>query len=299
MLFTVGITAYEEEKSIAATLNSILKQLQSDEVEVIVVAGGEDKTLEIVHRFAEQNPILQVIEERKREGKARAINRIFERARGEIIVLTDGDVIVEDGALELLVTSFTDKRVGGACGRVVPINDRNSQFGFWAHFLCEEAHRQRLEASKKGVLKHLTGYLCAVRRGVVEHVPEDALAEDAFLGELVYRRGFANAYVPDARVFVKFPENYRDFLSQKIRTRAGMLQVPRSVRDSLSLLRVETVEGLLRGVRFCKNLRELTYFLKLCVYWRLSWLIAFYELRVRRKSPLEIWQPIPSSKLTA
>ncbi len=298
-MFTVGITAYAEEKSIAAALNSVLKQLSPNEAEVIVVAGGEDKTLDIVYRYAEQNPIVQVVEEGKREGKAKAINKILERAHGEVVVLTDGDVVVEDGAIKRLLAPFSDERVGGACGRVVPINDRSSQFGFWAHFLCEEAHRQRVEASEKGFLKHLTGYLCAVRRGVVEHVPEDALAEDAFLGELVYRRGFANAYVPDARVFVKFPENYRDFLRQKIRTRAGMLQVPRSAQDSLSLLRVETLEGLLRGVRFCESLRELTYFLKLCVYWRLSWLIAFYELRVRRKSPLEIWQPIPSSKLTA
>jgi len=274
----------------------ILLDESPESSEILVVAGGGDRTVEIVRSYAERYPRITLLEEEERRGKPAAVNRILRRASGSILVLTDGDVYPQKGSIGRLLEAFRDDRVGAACGRVVPTNDRGRMLGFWAHFLYDTANAQRTEASMENTLSHLTGYLYAVRTELIGEVPEDLLAEDAVIGLLVREKGYLIDYVPEAVVEVTFPGSVRDFLRQKRRTLAGFLQIEeRFGRGDRSLIQ-EGREGFIAGLRYCRNAREVLYFLVLCFFRVVAWALAYYDVRVRRKRLVEAWEFAETTK---
>jgi len=286
---SIGVTSYDEEQTIGRALEAILEESPRSS-EIIVVAGGEDRTVEIVKSYARGSPKIKLLEEEVRQGKPAALNRILRSASGKIIVLTDGDVFVQKGALRRIVGAFEDKEVGAACGRVVPTNDRASMLGFWAHFLYDTADVQRTEACMNNTFFHLTGYLCAIRSGVIGEVPEGLLADDAVIGLLAREKSYLVGYVRDAVVEVTFPGSVWDFLRQKRRTLAGFLQIEEQFsRRERSLLQ-EGREGFINGLNYCRNPRELFFFLSLCLFRVLAWTLAYYDVKIRRKSLVEEWE---------
>ena len=77
---SVGVMAYNEEGNIANALRSMLSQEMSGArvTEVIVVASGcKDRTADIVAE-SRPEPRIRLIEQRRREGKASAINSFIE-----------------------------------------------------------------------------------------------------------------------------------------------------------------------------------------------------------------------------
>jgi len=297
-LITIGLAAYDEEKSIGRILQRLLTEEYPENFEIIVVAGGTDDTIRIVKDYVKRFETVKLIEEKQRAGKPTAINEILHESQGRYIVLTDADVIPDFGSIKKLLEPFdTDSNIGATCGRVIPTNDRKSLFGFWAHFLYDTAHNQRQKDSINRKLFHLTGYLCAIRRGMLQQVPEDALADDAVIGAMIAQRGYKITYVPDARVYVKFPESFLDFLRQKRRTFAGFLQISDWFSIKTRSLTREVQEGLIQGLRYCTNARELFYYFLLCIFRALAWLWAFYDFRIYRKELKALWISVRSTKI--
>lgn len=286
---------FEEERILSGALDRLLSLHYPDDVEIMLVAGGRDGTIQLAKSYARKNRTIRVIVESPRRGKPWALNKILSSARGEVIVLTDADVVIDPQAIPKLIAPFRDPRIGAACGRVIALNDRTSLYGFWAHFLCEAAHDIRTHGQRRREFFHLTGYLYAIRKEVVERISEDSLADDAMVGLIIRRRNYETAYVPEATAYVKFPENFKDFLGQKARTRAGFIQLPLNLSQLKELLADEFYFGLLKGLRFCRSLRELLYFLVLSALWRFVWLYALWKLKIKQEALLEIWRPISST----
>ena len=295
MALSIGLTTYNEEQTIGKVLEILLDQSPRSS-EILVVAGGEDQTKDIVRSYAKRFPKIKLLEEETRQGKPAALNRILKSASGEIILMTDGDVFLQRGTLRRLVEVFKDGKVGAACGRAVPTNKRESMLGFWAHFLYYTADMQRTQACINNTLFHLTGYLCAIRSGVIDRIPEELLADDAVIGLLVRRKGYLVDYVPDAVVEVKFPESIGDFLRQKRRTLAGFLQIEeRFGRRDRSLFQ-EGREGFVSGLRYCRNPQEIFYFFALCFFRVLAWALAYYDVKIRKKKLVEAWEFAETTK---
>jgi len=292
---TIGLTTYNEEETISRVLDILLDESPGSS-EILVVAGGEDRTVDIVKSYTERFPRIKPLWEEERKGKPAALNQILENASGRIVVLTDGDVFPQRGALRRLIDVFDEEAVGASCGRVVPTNDRGSMLGFWAHFLYDRADRQRRRDSLDGSLYHLTGYLCALRAGIIDSIPEDLLADDAVIGLLIKEKGYVLRYVPESVVRVTFPGSIGDFLRQKRRTLAGFLQIKdRFDQEDRSLFQ-EAREGFLGGLSYCKNIREVFYFMVLCFFRVVAWLLAYYDFKIRKKGLVEAWNFAETTK---
>lgn len=96
MFVTVGICTWNR----AELLNQTLAQMQQLEIpagvqwEVLVVNNrSTDHTEEVLNRYASSLPLVAVYEER--QGKSYALNTATARARGELILWTDDDVLVD------------------------------------------------------------------------------------------------------------------------------------------------------------------------------------------------------------
>jgi len=297
-MITIGIPAYKEP-NIQKVIENIMSQNIKEDFEIIV-ACPDDETAELVRELMKSNKRLKLIKEEKREGQPAAYNKIIKVAKGRIIIFTDADAILGENALNKIIDVYNDEKVGAAGGRPVPLNDRYTKYGFWANYLFEMAHKKvRMKQVKEGTFYYIPGPLCSIRKGVINGIPKESLATDAVLGLMVKNKGLKVVYVPEAIVYQKAPTNLRDIFKQKRRTMAGFyqmkywgLEIPKGSRSFFT----EAINGFFEGFSYAKNLREMLWFIQLCLIRVLVWILAFYDIKIKKKSLVELWKPIESSK---
>ena len=295
-MITIGIGAYREEKTISFTIDAIMKQRIKEPFEIIIACPDEETT-SVIRNLAVKNKKIRLVKEQKREGQPAAYNKIIKAAKGKIIIFTDADATLEKGAINKIIDAYRDKRVGAAGGRPYPINDRTTKFGFWAHFLFYSGHIMRLMQSVSNDFYYIPGPLCSIRKGIITEIPLNALATDAVLGLSIKSKGWKVAYVPEAVVYQKAPTNLSDFFKQKRRTMAGFYQLKKWFPNVPSRsLGSEAKYGFVSGLKYARNSIEKIWFLELAFYRVIAWLLAFYDIQIKKKSLVELWKPIESSK---
>ena len=105
---SVVIAAYNEEKSIATTINDILNQDFSEPIELLVCDNNsKDRTVQIATKLG-----ARVVNETQK-GTRFAYHRAFQEAQGEIIVMLNADVRVDRNYLKTVVNHYQDPDVVG------------------------------------------------------------------------------------------------------------------------------------------------------------------------------------------
>src|SRR3954470_11703782 len=91
--FSVIVPAYNEVRSIAATLSKIRSYFDANGCshEIIVAADGDDGTRELVADLAKTDTHLIVIGSAQRGGKGKGVRDGVARATGDIIGFIDAD----------------------------------------------------------------------------------------------------------------------------------------------------------------------------------------------------------------
>jgi cellulose synthase/poly-beta-1,6-N-acetylglucosamine synthase-like glycosyltransferase len=113
------VAAWNDREHLDAHVQSFLA-LTYPTIELILCAGGTDGTYEAARRYAGERVV--VLEQHPGEGKQGALARCYERARGEIILLTDADCVYEDGALLRLLQPLIDEGELVATGGSRPLD---------------------------------------------------------------------------------------------------------------------------------------------------------------------------------
>lgn len=221
-MLSIIVTAYREPKTIKVAIDSIQKQI-SHEDEVLVICPDPETVKSVEELKNQYKNIILFKDERK--GKPAALNIGLRHAKGEIIVLTDGDVFLESNAIPMLVKNlYLDKNIGAVCGHPISLNSKNTILGYWSHALTNILNNNRKLLSKQNRYIQCSGYLYAIRAGIVDSIPENSLADDAVISYKVHEAGYRIAYEEEALVKVKYPLNYYDWLKQKTRSTAGHTQ---------------------------------------------------------------------------
>ena len=240
-MITAGIPTYNEEKVIARAINSVLPQISKDDELIVVASGCTDNTVKEIKKIKDNR--IRLFLESKRKGKSSALNIIIKEARGDIIVQTDGDVELSEGAIPLLLTHFKDQEVGAVSGNPIPIIPKGNLFYNWTKMSYRKIGEIReKEVSTKNYNVHLSGYLLAFRKKALKEVPFAKGAVDAWMGKIIKDNGYKLTYEPQAKVYVKAPLTIKDFLIQKSRVRAGYQYLPkgpRTIKSEILYLPIE------------------------------------------------------------
>lgn len=291
---SVLITAFREAETVGQAIDAFLVQLP-EEAEVIVVSPDPETTA-VVDRYAERTPIVRHVADPQR-GKPTAVNAGLAAARGEIVVLSDGDVVVGEDALEPLLAPFEETRVGAVTGHPVSVNPRDTVMGYWSHLLTDAIHQMRLTRDRRGEFLLCSGYLFALRHELLDRVPEDALAEDAVISHRIAQQDRRVRYAPEARVYVRYPTTYGDWLRQKVRSAGGYAQ--KYVRKSPVRMRSAWLEfktGARMALRYPENVREFLWTLLLFAARLHLWLLVLIEVRLLRRPLDTLWKRVESTK---
>lgn len=114
-MISVVIPAYNEEKNIAKTLESLTKQIASQPFEVVVVDNNStDRTAAIATTFMNQLNLTVIHEKQPGRGAARAAG--FAAATGDIICSTDADTVLPPAWLETITKPIMQKRAIATAG---------------------------------------------------------------------------------------------------------------------------------------------------------------------------------------
>jgi cellulose synthase/poly-beta-1,6-N-acetylglucosamine synthase-like glycosyltransferase len=289
---SILVTAFREAASVSRALEALIPQASGPDDEIVVICPDDETAA-----AASTHSQVTVLRD-PGHGKPAALNLGFQHAQGDIIVMTDGDVWVEPGALAALVEPFSDPNVGAVSGRPVSVSLRETMLGYWSHLLTDAgADVERAGRDRRREFMVCSGYLYAVRSGLVKPIPEEALAEDAVVSHAVAEQGYRVRYAPQARVNVLYPDNYRDWLLQKVRSTGGYAQpiIARS-RFQMRSFWHEATSGPWRALTYARSLHELVWTLALAAARLHLWLLVFWRVRIRRQPLKELWQRVESTK---
>jgi len=295
---TIGLVSLNEEGTIGRALQAIIAESEENDSEIIVVAGGTDRTVEIARNMLGGRARAKLIVDSEPRGKPAALNTIFSAASGAILILSDGDVEIQRGSIKKLLDAMSSSDVGASSGRVIGAPGRYNGVQKVSDLMTEMMHRSRLASSQSsGGINLASGYLYAIRKDLAKRVPENVNSDDGYLSLCVKSSGKKVAYVPGATVAINYPRTLDDFIKQKMRTRYGHLQLGRDFPSAPS----RSAGTEINEYRLLwESARTRGYGLSTCalavVLTGLVWTAAYIREYMPWLFRKKVWQPIRSTK---
>jgi len=288
-MISIIITGYKEPKTIGRSIESFQKQEIKEKYEIIVIAPDKE-TLNVAKKYKNIRIYRDI-----GKGKPTALNLAFKKAKGDILVLTDGDVYVSDNSINELLENFKDN-IGAVSGHPVSLNDKNTFLGYVSHLLTFMADKIRKKLISKNKFIVCTGYLYAIKKDIVKEIPENILSDDAYISRFIANKNYKIEYAENALVYVKYPDNLNDWIKQKRRSTGGYEQLKKYFDEKSMRSFTQEASGIFSIFLYPKNLKEL-YWTKKLVFLRLYlWFLIFYDTYIKKKKFEETWVRIESTK---
>lgn len=284
------ITSFRE-KSLRRAIESALNQKTLYNYDVIVVSP-DDKDLKLAKELG------AIPFKDPGQGKSFALNKVFKKVHSNILIFTDGDVYLDEMAVEEIVNSFSDPHIGCVAGRPSPLEDRKTKYGYWANVLFNAAHRLRKDAFKNNRFLECSGYLFAFRGGLVKDIPLD-VAEDTYIPYFFANKKYRIGYAEKAKVYVKNVNNFKDWLLQKVRTSKAHETLDKYV-DTKAHKKVKsfTVEarGLFNVLKEPTSLKEICWTIQLIMARLYMWMRVKVDTLLRSQHYSDGWEASQSTK---
>jgi cellulose synthase/poly-beta-1,6-N-acetylglucosamine synthase-like glycosyltransferase len=231
---SVLVAAYNEEKVIGDTLQSLLSTDYTGDLEIVVVDdGSRDNTASEVERISAIDPRVRLLQQENR-GKARALQRALGAARHEIVVFVDADTHFQRDTLRLLVEPFGDENIGAVSGHAKVGNLRT----FIARCQSLEYtcgfNLDRRAYTRWNCITVVPGAISAIRKSAIDEaggLSLQTLAEDTDLTLALHKNRQKIVYVPQAIAWTEAPESVRTLARQRFRWAYGTLQCLWKHRD--------------------------------------------------------------------
>jgi len=224
---SVLIAAFNEEKVIGEKIRSLMKGHYPLELLEILVGSdaSTDRTNQILQDLQQEHPDLHLTLFAERQGKPGIINQLVEKAKGEILVITDANVILQPDTLIQLISGFQEERIGLVDSRLVNpgVNDggisRQESF-----YINREVSIKHHESVLWGSMMGPFGGCYAVRRTLFQPVPDAFLVDDFFINMSVLKQGFYCISRLEAIVYEKASSDPGEEFRRKKRISAGNFQ---------------------------------------------------------------------------
>lgn len=257
---SIGIPAYNEEKSIGQLLTGLVKQDQTlfKLKEIIVNSdGSDDRTVAIVTALAKKYPLIKIMHDGLRKGQAERLNELYRQCSGDIFMTFDADVtLAHHGVINALVKPFQDSEVTLVGGNNVP--SQPHIFFQKAVTTYELAWRSIINSINNGDNVHNNpGCISAVRSRFVKAnlLPAGVVANDHYLYLQVVTQGKKFRFAPDALVYYKVPDNFSDFFQQTARFLRSGEQIGTYFKNAEKIEQEYTVPLTNKVIGYAKFLR--------------------------------------------
>ena len=227
---SVVIAAYNEEKVIRRTLETLLSSTYPFLELLVVNDGSTDRTAIEVEAMMERDPRIRLINQPNR-GKWAALNNGTAQARGDILVTLDADTIFTPETVANLVRQFAvdpDGRLGAVAGVVRVGNRERNLLTRWQGLeYLTQIGVERSAYAQLGAVPIIPGACAAWRKAAITEVggySHATLAEDCDLTLSLHQARWRVSQDDEALAYTEAPDHADALLAQRIRWTFGTLQ---------------------------------------------------------------------------
>jgi cellulose synthase/poly-beta-1,6-N-acetylglucosamine synthase-like glycosyltransferase len=220
------VAAYNEVSCIQQKLeNSLALQYPAEKFEVLIGSdGSSDGTDDIVRKCLDARVRLSPA---PRAGKTTVLNRCIPMAKGDIVVLSDANTMIEPEAIERLVRHFDDPEVGAVCGKLRLYNPTKQDYEESAYWSYESLIK--MYEGRRGAVVGANGGLYAIRRSLFTELPPSTIVDDFVIPLRILEKGYKVAYEEKAVAHEETTEDYGKEFGRRARIAAGNFQSLRMV----------------------------------------------------------------------
>jgi cellulose synthase/poly-beta-1,6-N-acetylglucosamine synthase-like glycosyltransferase len=182
-LVSILMAAHNEEQVIEEKINSILKSsYPSSKVEILIGSDcSTDNTNSIIKKYADSDNRFHFFEFSNRTGKIGIINLLNQKAKGEILLLTDANVIFESSTLFELVKHFKNPDISLVDSFMKHRNLKADGISYQeSNYISNEVNTKHAEGKIWGSLMGPFGGCFAIRRTDFEPIPDNFLVDDFY-----------------------------------------------------------------------------------------------------------------------
>lgn len=221
------MSAYNEESIIEEKIHSVFKtSIPQEKLEVLIGSDcSSDNTNDILRKLSEKYENLHFFPFTQRQGKPSIINQLVEKTKGEIIILSDANVIFDKNTIFELTRFFKDESIG-----LVDSNLNN-------HGLKTDgiSYQEKAYISREVTIKNREGIIwgcmigpfggCyAIRKELYSKVPPNFTVDDFYINMKVLEKGFKTINNLKANVYEDVSNNLKDEFRRKVRIATGNFQ---------------------------------------------------------------------------
>ena len=231
---SIIIPAFNEEKVIKKTLDSMLETQYPRKEIIFVDDGSTDSTLEIARQYKDKITVLH----KPNGGKASALNYGLVYAKGEIIVVVDADTIIGRNSVKEIVKGFeVNEHVAAVAGNIKVRNRVNWITKCQALEYLTGIQVIRRAFDTFGSITVVPGALGAFKKACVSGTGaygKETIVEDFDQTIKLLKAGLITQGSVKAVAYTEAPTTLDDFTKQRKRWYRGNIQVLKRHSDALT-----------------------------------------------------------------
>jgi len=225
---TVIIPARNEESAMPSKIQSVAKlDYDTDKIDVIVVDDNSDdqtckSTLDAFEEFGLRG---EIIRNAHRSGTNASYNAGIFKAKSNMVLLTDADVVIEKDSLKKALTIMANmKDVGAVTAKMRPVSDdKTSATAMESTYI---SFIEKMLTAESAIHSTFPGYggFILLRKEAIAPIPVDYGSKDGNIALSTLRKGFKYICLPDVFFYEKISEKLDSQIRQKTRRAARIVQ---------------------------------------------------------------------------
>ena len=224
---SILIAAHNEETVIRDKILSIVNS-SFPETKIEVLVGSDcstDKTNTIIEQLIKEYACISIVKFENRTGKIGVINSLIEKAKYDLVLLTDANVMFDKQSIFELVKHFKNEEIGLVDSKMINIGIKKDGISLQEKtYISTEVSSKNAESLLWGTMMGPFGGCFALRKKLWEKIPSHFLVDDFFINMLVLQKGFKSINEPNAIVFEDVSNDLSDEFRRKIRISSGNFQ---------------------------------------------------------------------------
>ncbi len=279
---SVIVPMHNEGKVIDKKLKNCLElDYPNNKWEIIVADDfSTDDGCSIVQKYVDKYDRISLVKNQYERGKVGGLKTSFNAAKGDMIVLTDSDVVLEKDALYKCAHHLMPEDVGAVCGIHSSYKKKDESLFIYEYVYRKIYTKLRLWESSLDSAPVFHGQFMAFKKEFTKiFLNENTFAEDTDFAIKIRKEGFKTKYMADSTFYEIPPADFDNFQKQKIRRGIGLVQIFWSHRKLLFNPRYGLFGLLVFPLEFLLNAMQpfiaiFGYFLLVFIFFKIHPLIG-------------------------
>jgi len=191
--------------------------------------GSSDDTAALI---AAQGDLVTLLRGPGRSGKAHGMKLLAARARGDILIFTDANVLLDPDAIDNLLARYADPAVGGVLGSLHYLGEGDSATAAVGSLYWRIEERLKDEESRTGNVLGADGSIFSIRRSLYPEFP-DSVLDDLTVSMAVVFAGKRLVKAKDVIARERLVTGRKDEYRRKVRIAARAWHTHRHLRPQL------------------------------------------------------------------